>query len=239
MPRARPHLRPVKLVVTCEHGGNRIPPRYRAHFERAARVLDSHRGYDPGALELARDFARALDAKLFYSTVSRLLVELNRSLGHPRSFSRLVPRSLRPELIERYYEPYRAEVEAAISAAIEGGRRVLHLSCHSFTPRLAGVRRSADIGLLYDPRRKAERRLCIAWKKRLETEGALVVKLNYPYRGFADGFVRDLRRRFRQGDYLGIELEVSQKFPRAGGARWARLRRRLVSSLAEALSGFL
>jgi predicted N-formylglutamate amidohydrolase len=205
-------------------------------FQKAQRQLASHRGYDPGALTVARDYARALNAKLFYSTVSRLLVELNRSPGHRQSFSAFVPRKLREALLARYYRPYRTAVEASIAAAIRKGRRVVHLSCHSFTARLAGVRRTADIGLLYDPRRTSERRLCVQWKGALDQQSRLAVKLNYPYRGSGDGFTTDLRKRFSERHYLGIELEVNQRFARSASARWRRLRRLLVESFAETLS---
>jgi predicted N-formylglutamate amidohydrolase len=92
------------LILSCEHGGNRVPARFRSLF--SSRFLDTHRGYDPGALELARDFARATRAPLFYSTVSRLLVELNRPLGHAQLFSRKVPAPARPELLKRYHAPF-------------------------------------------------------------------------------------------------------------------------------------
>ena len=184
---------------------------------------------------MARDFARALDATLLHTTVSRLLIELNRSIGHRQGFSSRVPAELHAELLARYYEPYRRRLQQRVAAAVGRGKRVVHLSCHSFTPRLAGVQRRADVGLLYDPRRSSERRLCIAWQKVLSREGTLVTKRNYPYRGWGDGLTTDLRKRFSVGDYAGVELEVNQKFPRAGGARWRRLRRSLVESFEAAL----
>ena len=72
------------LVITCEHGGNRIPVPYRDLFRGQQRQLASHRGYDPGALVMGRALAAAFAAPLVVSTVSRLLVDLNRSVGHPR-----------------------------------------------------------------------------------------------------------------------------------------------------------
>ena len=36
------------------------------------------------------------------------------------------------------------------------GRRVIHISSHSFTPELDGKVRSADVGLLYHPGRHGE-----------------------------------------------------------------------------------
>lgn len=39
-----------RLVITCEHGGNRIPVPYDDPFRTRQAALDSHRGFDPGAL---------------------------------------------------------------------------------------------------------------------------------------------------------------------------------------------
>jgi predicted N-formylglutamate amidohydrolase len=224
----------VELIVSCEHGGNRLPAPYRALFP--PRMLESHRGYDPGALALARDFAGAYGAELAYSTVSRLLVELNRSMGHPQLFSPVVPAEARSDLLERYYRPYRARVEASVARALRRGKRVVHLSCHSFTPRLCGVRRRADVGLLFDPRHPTEAELCTIWHRRLRAmDAGLQVRRNYPYRGWSDGLTTHLRRRFGTPSYLGIALEVNQKYPRANGAKWRALRRTLVESFGEAL----
>ena len=74
----------IVIVITCEHGGNRIPSPYRDLFHAHQALLDSHRGFDPGALIMAKALATAFAAPLVASTVSRLLVDLNRSVGHPR-----------------------------------------------------------------------------------------------------------------------------------------------------------
>ena len=124
---------PVDLIVSCEHGGNRVPQRFRTLF--AKRFLATHRGYDPGALALARDVAATTGAPLFYSTVSRLLVELNRPLGHPQLFSSRVPAHAREALLRRYHFPY----WNSVSKAARRGPRVVHLSVHSFTPNRARV----------------------------------------------------------------------------------------------------
>ena len=84
-----------------------------------------------------------------------------------------------------------------------------------------------------DPRRRPERELCAAWQARFRQLSDLRIRKNYPYRGSADGLTTYLRTRFAERDYLGIELEVNQKFPRAGGARWRTVRTLLVRSLQE------
>lgn len=69
-----------------------------------------------------------------------------------------------------------------------------------------------DVGLLYDPGRTGERDLCLAWKREIEAARPdLRVRRNAPYRGVSDGHVTALRKRFPQG-YLGLELEVNQRF---------------------------
>ena len=56
-------------------GCSAIPAPYRDLFHAHQALLDSHRGYDPGALILARALATAFAAPLVASTVSRLLVD--------------------------------------------------------------------------------------------------------------------------------------------------------------------
>jgi predicted N-formylglutamate amidohydrolase len=208
---------PDRIILTCEHGGNRIPALYTRLFDTptARRALQSHRGYDLGALPLARAIARALHAPLRFSTVSRLLVELNRSIHHPALFSAFVrplSRQERQTIVERHYLPFRVPVEQDIRRAINAGLTVLHLSIHSFTPILRARVRRADIGLLYDPRRRTEAELCRRWQRILRGRSpAITVRRNYPYRGDADGHTTALRRVFPAARYLGVEVEVNNK----------------------------
>jgi predicted N-formylglutamate amidohydrolase len=227
------------FVVTCEHGGNRIPAAYRALFRGHAALLATHRGYDPGALLMARDLARALRAPLVTSTVSRLLVDLNRSVGHPQLFSVMTlgtPAATRSAIVAGHYLPYREEVERIVARAVARGRRVIHVSSHSFTPELHGKVRRADVGLLYDPGRRGEARLCARWKATLAHRAPeLRVRRNYPYAGKGDGLTSYLRRQFPPAAYVGVELEVNQSIVFAAGRRWTALRRTLVDSLRAAV----
>jgi len=230
----------LKLLFTCEHGGNRIPARYAALFRPHERALQSHLGYDAGALVYARELARAFDATLVQSTTSRLLVELNRSPHHPRLFSqftRTLPADERERIVERYYEPYRRTVEALVAAAAPRRENLLHISCHSFTPRLDGIVRTTDIGLLYDPKREGEVRFSRYWQAVLERRAPQWrVRRNYPYRGSDDGLTTFLRTRFDGRVYRGIEIEVNQKFPLGNARVWRSMRRLLIESLREALA---
>lgn len=230
----------MHALVTCEHGGNRIPAPYRPLFRGRDDLLLSHRGHDPGALLLARELAAALEAPLVVSTVSRLVIDLNRSPGHPRLFSevtRPLPPAARREILQRHYLPYREQVETWIAGRIDRGGRVLHLSAHSFTPVLDGKVRNADVGLLYDPRRPAEAALCRRWQRAMHSLALDVrVRRNHPYTGRSDGLTAWLRRRFPAECYLGIELEVNQRYPLGGGAAWRELRAIVIASLRRTLA---
>jgi predicted N-formylglutamate amidohydrolase len=215
------------LIVTCEHGGNRVPAAYARLFAGHRRLLNSHRGYDPGSLELARACARRLQAPLHFATVTRLLVELNRSHGHRALFSAVtksLPRAERETLIKDYYLPYRQSVEADIARAIDAGRRAVHFSMHTFTPQLDGQVRKVDVGLLYDPRRPGEAAICASIRQSLVSQRPdLLVRMNYPYHGKADGFTTALRKKWTADLYVGIEIEVNHKWALGERRSWRRL----------------
>ena len=171
-------------LITCEHGGNRIPAPFRSWFRDWQSVLATHRGYDLGALPMARALATALGANIEISTVSRLLVDLNRSPGHPSLFSsaiRAAPAAVRRDILAGYYQPYRERVGQVVDGLAGCGRRVVHISSHSFTPELDGRMRNADIGLLYDPARPGEVQLAARWKAALAALAPdYLVRRNYP-----------------------------------------------------------
>ncbi|PKD17090.1 N-formylglutamate amidohydrolase [Salegentibacter salinarum] len=204
----------MKLVLTCEHAFNTIPEEYKELFSDAEEILNSHRGYDPGSLDLFRELEVLADFNQVQEN-GRLLVEVNRSIGHPNLFSeftKILSRSQKTEVLNQYYFPYRNSVETNISAFIEKGEKVLHFSVHTFIPGLNGIVRNTDIGLLYDPAKSGEKEFSKNFKRKLKKENPhLKIRFNYPYFGKADGFTTYLRKKFPE-NYLGIELEINQKF---------------------------
>jgi len=227
------------LLLTCEHGGRRIPAEYRTLFRGAEKVLASHRGWDPGALPLARIVAKRLRLPLLDVEWSRLLVEANRAPTNRRiwsSYTAGLPRSERLQILDKYWWPHRREVEERVAALSARGRRVLHVAVHSFTPVLDGQVRDADIGLLYDPRRPAERAIARRWKAILEElDPSLRVRFNYPYHGAADGLPTWLRKRFPDARYAGYEFELNQAV--LSGARGKALAATVAISCQRLLAG--
>ena len=221
------------LLITCEHGGNRIPAAYARLFRGASAVLNSHRGWDPGALTLARQLAKSLRRPLLPVTVSRLFVEANRAPTNRRiwsAYTKGLPLAERKAILDRYWRPHRTLVEKTVASAIGRGNRVLHIAVHSFTPVLDGEVRNADIGLLYDSRRKRERAVCRSWGRLVRgLDRSLRVRYNYPYPGATDGLATWLRKRHPETRYVGIELEINQAH--VDGGDWLRFQNTIVDSV--------
>ena len=221
------------VVVTAEHASRAVPRAWRARLKLAPRLLASHRGFDRGARALASTFASRLGAPLVLGGVTRLVVDLNRSPQNPAVFSavarRLAPAERRA-LLAGWHAPHWEQVGGLVDAGLRGGRRVVHLAAHSFTPVLGGERRDFDVGLLYDPSRATEAALVQAWVEAMAMSAPwLRVRMNAPYRGTSDGLTTAFRRRYPAARYVGIEVEVNQALLRSR-TTWRRVRRTLAET---------
>jgi predicted N-formylglutamate amidohydrolase len=216
-----------------------VPPGYAHLFHGQRALLNSHRGWDIGALELARRLAGAADGSLHVATTTRLLIDLNRSPRHPQLYSELtrgLPAADRRTLVEHHYRPYREAVEGEILRRAAVGNRVIHVSSHSFTPVFNGVTRAVDVAWLYDPRRPGEVAFVQWWRRALSQRApGLRLRRNYPYQGRADGLTATLRRKLPSSAYVGIEIEVNQALV-GRHAAWPRLQALLADSLRTALA---
>ncbi len=206
----------MKIILTCEHGGNFIPASLNYLFKDEIKSVNSHRGIDLGAEDLFRDLKPLADYSLS-GNICRLVIELNRSMKSRNLFSDITaPLSVaeKESLIKKYYIPFRREVIKEVENSVKSGREVLHISIHSFTPYYNENIRNADIGLLYDPSRNSEKKFTVLLKQILHSEASdLKVRMNYPYRGISDGHTRSLRKQFPER-YAGIEIEINQKWSR-------------------------
>jgi len=207
-----PDEQPIAVLVTCEHAGNEVPRQWTHLFRRHESVLRTHRGYDIGALGVARELASRLRTTPIVHLTTRLLVEVNRSPDHPQVFSeftRDLLESDRRAIMESHYSPHRSTIERAIARLIARGCRVLHAGAHSFTPVLGDEVREVQIGLLFDPARSFESAICDTWCDALRlADPSLDVRFNEPYKGIDDGLTTWLRTRFTDEFYAGIEIEV-------------------------------
>lgn len=146
-------------VLLCEHASNYIPAHY-AGLGLHGPDLGRHIAWDIGAAELARRLSRRLDAPLFLSGYSRLLIDCNRPLLTPtsiptRSEDTEVPgnQGLTAEERERraaaYFTPFHDRVASMLDRRQRSGTPTIVVGVHSFTPVFRGVARPWQCGVLY------------------------------------------------------------------------------------------
>jgi predicted N-formylglutamate amidohydrolase len=211
----------MKCIISCEHASNRVPPRFAHVFAGREKILSSHQAYDAGAANLARRLGRHFRSSPYLGSISRLLIDLNRSPTNKKSlytpYSRKLEANERVLLLQKFYQPYREKVAEEIGRIVGKDRPVLHISLHSFSPVKGGKVRKADIGLLYDPDRTIEKDICRFLVRLLKEKTVTVrVRRNYPYLGKTDGFVSFLRGKYPARLYAGIEIELNQAFLSSG-----------------------
>jgi predicted N-formylglutamate amidohydrolase len=230
------HESPVSLLITAEHASSAIPSRWTGLFEEDPGVLDTHRAWDPGSLELARALAGSLGAPLMKGRWSRLLIDLNRSENHPRrfsAFSKGLSDAEREELVRAIWQPHWTAYAEFIERA---PGRVIPLACHSFTPVLEGKTRTTDIGLLHAPSRPAEDAFCKRLQKAIKAElPDLAVHRNRPYKGTSDGLGAWHRTRFDDSKLITLEIELNQRF--ASGPKAVRVRSGVTHAVVETIAG--
>ena len=206
----------LSLLLSCEHGGNEVPEKYLPYFKNVGDILQTHRGYDIGAFDLFETLKQLNPDYSIFSKTTRLLVDLNRSLHKKTLFSEWTNQlDLREkeQILNTYYHPFRKSFANELKLKVEQGKQILHVSIHSFTPVLNGEVRTTDIGILYHPGRLSEKLFAKVWKEKLgECLPQLRVRFNYPYLGKPDGHVAAHRRIYADHQYVGIELELNQKF---------------------------
>ncbi len=146
-------------VLLCEHASNHIPEAYGG-LGLPPRDLQRHIAWDIGAADLARGLSRRLDAPLFLSGYSRLLIDCNRLHGAPtsipaRSEDTDIPGNLSLDADERarreraYFAPFHAAVARLLDRRAAERRRTIVVGVHSFTPVFLGVSRPWLAGVLY------------------------------------------------------------------------------------------
>lgn len=213
-------MQETTLLITSEHNGCKIPKEYATLFNGYEALMQTHRAIDFGVASLADVIENSCATPVYKTDTTRLLVDVNRSLWRRTLFSEITKglnKSEKDSILATYYRPHRTRISESLDKLISSGKNVIHIALHSFTPIMKGEERQADIGLLYDPERKNERQISKEWKKRISKNGANYrVRFNYPYRGKPDGLTAHFRKVYSDKRYLGIELEINQKFVEDG-----------------------
>jgi predicted N-formylglutamate amidohydrolase len=147
------------ILLLCEHASNRVP---RAlgdmglpHHER-----QRHIAWDIGALALAQHLSLSLDAPLFFTNYSRLVIDCNRPLSAPSFIpevsetteipaNRDLSEEARQQRIETLFTPFANAVTRRLDMLEARGEQPVVVGVHSFTPIYFGKQRPWQAGILY------------------------------------------------------------------------------------------
>ncbi|MCD8481801.1 MAG: N-formylglutamate amidohydrolase [Verrucomicrobia bacterium] len=233
-----PTFKHRSVVVSCEHAVHTIPQRWAFLFssQEAHDLLETHRGWDPGAAEIAIRIAAKLNCPCVPGDCSRLLVELNRSLDNPEIWSQFtapLSHADKDLIVRSHYEPFRRHCRELIEAALTHPNNLaLHVSVHTFTPFLYGHERMIDVGILFDPKRPLEARFAQSILHHLkQSDPTLRIAFNQPYSGTDDGHTTALRTLLHSSGYVGLEIEVNQAILLNQPSHWRSLIAQLTAAI--------
>ena len=227
------------FVILCDHASNYIPAAY-GDLGLSDAERTSHIAWDPGALAVSKRLSIALNAPLVQSTVSRLMIDCNRSLDASNLFWTLseatriaanegLDQAEKALRIDRYYRPYHAAVTALIDARVKARQETVLVCMHSFTPVYNGVARPWAAGLIHGGDAAFARGVFDSLCAKRE---GLVIGWNEPYSA-VDGVTFTLEHH---GDVRGlpavmVEIRNDEIQTAEGEANWAR---KLTYALEEA-----
>lgn len=206
----------IGLVLSCEHASWTLPP--DVDLGVPLDVLQSQASWDHGAYEIAARLGEATGLHVHAGLFSRMFVDLNRAADHPDVIPRVsygapVPgnaalaESERAARIAGFHAPYWDAVRRDVAARLHDRGSVLHLASHTFSPELDPVKRTFEVGVLYDPAHAFEAQL--AERLLFALRGAGVdVRANEPYSGVGFAICTSFRKELG-ARYAGIQLETS------------------------------
>lgn len=216
------------ILLICEHASNHLPARYRT-LGLGPDELESHIAWDPGALGVAQELSRLLDAPLIHATVSRLVLDLNREPSAPDSIWTLSERTPIPGNIDlgeeerayrvhEVYDAFHNAVDDFANARMKAGEIGAVVSIHSFTPVYRDVPRPWQIGLIFNRDERYARSVEVG----LRQDPALVVGMNEPYSP-ADRVFHTLERHAEKRGLPPLMIEIRNDLIRTqdGQASWA------------------
>ncbi|MFO1169495.1 MAG: N-formylglutamate amidohydrolase [Hyphomicrobiaceae bacterium] len=225
-------------VLLCEHASRYIPPRY-GKLGLPDHELTRHIAWDIGAEGIARALSKALDAPLFLSGYSRLLIDCNRPIGAPTSIPEIsettaipgnsgLDAAERQYRAEQFYWPFQKAIFAHLDERQRSKRPTIVFGVHTFTPVFKGFVRPWHAGVLY---RKSEV-FGEALLKHLAEPG-LVLAANEPYVIEDDhDHTVPVHGEARGLDAVLIEVRQDLVAEHAGQAAWAARLARALSAIA-------
>ncbi|TWT91510.1 N-formylglutamate amidohydrolase [Stieleria varia] len=233
----------MSLLITCEFAGKQIPdglPQMDHLVESGHFVEDRPNPAkwksDAVSLHIGRLLSQQLTAPLLFNPYSSQLIDVTKSLGHPKLFTERTrdwPPESKQFLINEVHSAYRERVRRAIRHLTIHFSPVIHLSLRTFPLKLGDRIRRTDVGLLYDSARDWEADFCADWVDELYWMCPnLKVRRNYPRRGTVDSLTKAMRGEFPAEEYLGIDVW----FNRAWVARPLQIREDCLLTICRSLA---
>jgi predicted N-formylglutamate amidohydrolase len=232
------------FVIVCDHASNRIPDELDG-LGLSEELIGLHIAWDPGALPVARDIARRLDAPLCWPDISRLVIDCNRApdakdLVLAASEGREVPgnRTLSPDdkgrRLAAVHAPYHDAIGECLARRKAVGLPTALVAIHSFTPVYLGQSRPWQVGVVFGE----DRRLADPIIRKLKEDARLTVGVNEPYAP-EDGVYYTLRRHGGAGRLPTVMIEIrSDEITNESGQRdWARRLAEILKDSGESLFG--
>lgn len=218
-----------QVLILCDHASNHIPPELSGLGLPPER-LGEHIAFDIGAAEVTRRLSALLDAPAILSTVSRLVVDVNRdpktqnpipvqSGGIPIAANEALSEAERKARLDAYFHPYHKACAAQLRRMKRRKQPPIVIGLHSFTPIAEDRLRPWEIGFLYD----RDPRLFEAFRDLLVRRWRFTVGDNQPYSG------KELYYTMaRHGEAHGllqatVEIRQDQIEEASGQERWAEI----------------
>ena len=232
------------FLLVCDHAGRQVPAAL-GDLGVAAPDWERHIAWDIGAAGTCAALAPALGAGCIAQAYSRLVIDCNRTPGHPTSIPPVSDGTPIPanaglaadaaaQRVTEIFAPYHAAIAAELDRRAAAGQRSVVVAMHSFTPVFGGVARPWQAGVLHN----RDPALSRALARLLEAEGFLVGD-NEPYQ-LSDESDYTVPVHAERRSLAYVELEIRQDLiatgdgQRAWAARLARLLPRALDAACSA-----
>jgi predicted N-formylglutamate amidohydrolase len=219
----------VPILLVCDHASRAVPASL-SNLGLSRDKFDLHIAYDIGAADVTRRLAHLLNAPAVLAGYSRLVIDCNRAPGDPAMIPTVSDQITVPgndnlhvgavvERLRSLFWPYHGKVAETLTRM----RRMQHaptvFSIHSFTPRLDGVERYWDIGVLWN----RDPRLSAPLISGLRTHEDLHVGDNEPYSGRDLAYTLDVHGTAAGLANCAVEIRQDNLIDDTSAEHWAEL----------------
>ena len=226
-----------QLLLTCDHA-SRLVPKSLDQLGLPPEQFDRHIAYDIGAEAITQILSDTLKAQAVLAGFSRLVIDVNRPLGHPQSVPEISDRTQIPAnrdlsktdldlRISGLFDPYHQAIADSMKNLWNRGPAPVLISIHSFTPYFEKQKRPWDVGVLW----KNDPRLPKPLMGKLAQRGFCVGN-NKPYSAFDLAYTIDTHAGAVGLTNCVIEIRQDLISNRLGVEKWAKL---LTEDLSEIL----